>query len=127
MKIDDLFDEPISSGALIERICNVITDDASTDVNEGRVLDIVLRSCTSAEPREIIREILEQNFVALLTRTFGEHEKMAVMFATSFLFGAILSRNILEIEPIRSISDDELRSVSASLLQSILNDNNKLD
>ncbi|AJE47093.1 TetR/AcrR family transcriptional regulator [Celeribacter indicus] len=120
LRIEALFALPCTPGEMIERMSVSMISDRSDDGSQARALDLILQSCTSAEPRDILREAVEQHFLPPLAAVFGAEKKVAVSFGMSLLLGVSILREAMQIEPIASLSQDEVRQISAGILRTIL-------
>lgn len=120
MQVDQLLAQPSTPGEMIERLIANVTHQCSEIGENVRTLDLVLRSCTSAQPREILQEAVEQQFIAPLSAAFGKDQELTVSFIMSFLLGVAIMREALEVEPLASLSPERLRALSSRILHGML-------
>lgn len=107
---DAIFAEPVTREGVICRLCDQITKESPRSSDEAGPIDMILRSCTSAETRDILREVSTERFLDRMIAKFGSESAMRVMLAISLLFGTVIQRNALGIERLASTPDDELRN-----------------
>lgn len=120
VRFDRLFARPAGKAALIERLCEQSLPRKPRHRGDARPIDMILQSCASAEPREILREVLSARLVDPVTKCLGHGDPLPATLAASLLFGVVLSRTVLEIEPIAGADDDTLRAAVQGIVQAIL-------
>lgn len=120
MEADALFVQPCTCEEMIDRMSATLAPDLSGSRPQARVLDLVLQSCTSEEPKEILREAVEQQFMGPLADVFGEEEKLAASFCISLLLGVGILREALVIEPIASLPPERVRDMCREILRRII-------
>ena len=123
LQVDELFAQPCTPDEMINRMSTTLALGCPGNNKEVRALDLIFRSCTSAEPQEILREAVEQQFLPPLSGVFGEDEKVAISFCMSLLLGVAIMREALAVEPIASLSPEHIKGISGQILHAILERN----
>lgn len=117
---DAVFAEPVSREGVIRRLCDQMTAKNQRTNGEAGPIDLILRSCTNAETRDILREVSTARFHDRMIAKFGAEMTMQVMLAISLLFGTVTQRNALGIEPLASIPDEELHAAVYDAMMRLL-------
>lgn len=117
---DAVFAEPVSREEVIQRLCDRLSMESPRTSDEAGPIDMILRSCTSAETRDILREAGTARFHDRMIAKFGAERTLQVMLATSLLFGTAIQRNALGVEQLVSIPDEELRGAIRDAMMRIL-------
>ncbi|WP_164879941.1 TetR/AcrR family transcriptional regulator [Paenirhodobacter ferrireducens] len=117
---DAVFAEPVTREGVIRRLCEQMTARNPRTNGEAGPIDLVLRSCTNAETRDILRELSIARFHEPMIAKFGGEMTMRVMLAISLLFGTVTQRNALGIEPLASTPDEELRAAVYDAMMRLL-------
>lgn len=121
MQVDHLMQTPLDPEAMLDRMCDQSFPGAPRPEQSSALpLDMILRSCTAGETRDILREAMREHFQKPLLTQLGEDKALAVALATSLLLGITINRNALRTEPLHSTSDDRMRQVTRALLRQIL-------
>jgi len=120
MEAEILFKQPCGRDEMIERMSATLTPDRSGRYPDVRVLDIILRSCTCEEPRQILREAVQEQFLDPLCNVFGEEERVEISFCLSLLLGVGIMRESLAIAPIASLPSDRMNELCDEILNRIL-------
>lgn len=120
LNFDTVFAEPVSPEEVIRRLCAQLTLESPRTSDEAGPIDMILRSCTCAETRDILREAGTVRFHDRMIAKFGPGKTLQVMLATSLLFGTAIQRNALGVEQLVAIPDDDLRSAIRDVMMRIL-------
>ena len=120
MKLDELLSNPPDAETLLCRLCEqVLARDASIP-EDVQAFNLVIRSCTCIDAREILRDFLETQIDSVLTRDGTLGDPLRIALATSLLSGVVIKRGILRMAAYRDVDEDALRKELRAVIRLIL-------
>ena len=101
----------------------LFTKDAQRIIDPDRAgLDIMLRSISSPEAAAILRENIHSEVIAPLVRRLGDSADHRAALVMAFLFGTVVLRRVLQIEPLTEPPGGKLEVFVRSTLDHLIND-----
>lgn len=112
LRFAETFQTTTDTTQLVETLCALFSappgDGGHDDAGRGRIWrDMVLRSCTSAAPQDMLRDIVLSRFVEPLVQRLGEDRRQGVMLMTGLLFGFAIQRDLLLPDAAATASADD--------------------
>jgi AcrR family transcriptional regulator len=103
--------------ALVEQL---FAHDDGDDVNP---LDIVVRSLTSPDAAQVIREFILQDFVGPLAEKVEQPLQLRAALIVAFLAGVGIFRNVLRIKPLLEIKGGQMESLILKVITDLMRRN----
>jgi AcrR family transcriptional regulator len=116
--------EQVLSGP-IGNVAQNLTDqlfarDAVDTNDKVYLLDIVVRSLSSSDATRVLREVIQQDFIAPLAERLERPAQLRAALIAAFLAGVGIFRNVLGIEPLAETQGKEVERLVMNAITDIM-------
>ena len=103
------------------RLAGFVASVLESAEGRARVLGVVRAAASEPEAARMLREFLRGELWAPLAQRLGvEDAELRVTLAGSQIVGMVMARHVIEVEPLATLSGDELAALLAPTLQRYL-------
>ena len=104
-----------------ERMARLFAETWDDHPEGGTLIELLRSAATDPKSAALLREFLVNELFAPIIKTLGQSDgDLRACLMASHLLGAVLVRHILQIEPLASVSTDEVIVLMAPTIQRLL-------